>query len=210
MLINHLVKLTGLFILIKTLQLVLVYITPRQFDLSSIQIKLISNKILDKIFNRFIHWDNVYFNKLFNIGPTFEHEWVFGPLWWRLINYAPIKNKFIFAIIIVQILNYLSMIIIYELTFLKFKNYRKSLLTCIFFIYSPMGLFSIIPYSENLSNFLIIFGLYLYNLNSNLSYLLSSFIFSLSIMTRSNTIIIGFLFFYDFIMGNSKKKKLFH
>lgn len=205
---SHLIKLSLLFIIVRSIQLSLVYITPSQFDLSSRHQQLISNEILNTILNNFIHWDAVYFHKSFNQGPGFEHEQVFGPLWWRFIKFIPNDgDNFIKATIITNILNYITMIIIYELTLLKFKYDRKSYLSSIFFILSPQGIFSIVPYSENLSNFFIILGLYIHYKTINrlnlLGYIITSTLFGLSTLTRSNTIITGVIFLYDFISFHS-------
>lgn len=200
----HFLKLCLWFLAIRSFQLSIVYITPAQFDISSTTYEIINSSTLNSIFNKFIHWDNVYFHRSFNEGPSFEHEWVFGPLWWRTINKIPHNgDKFLIGIIFANVLNFATMMMVYELTFLKFGDPVKSYLSSIFFIISPMGIFSMIPYSENLSNFLIIFGLYLYYQRSTICYLSSSILFSFSVMTRSNTIIIGFLYLYDFIIIQS-------
>lgn len=209
---SHLIKISLVFILVRFIQLVLVYITPSQFDISSRYQQLISNKHLNHILNQFIHWDAVYFYKSFNKGPTFEHEQVFGPLWWKIIKTIPSNNidKFVIATIISNILNYITAILIYELTYLRFKTEKKSYLSTIFFILSPQGIFSIVPYSENLSNFFIILGLYLYynptQHSSTLTffkYTFTSILFGLSTLTRSNTIITGVIFLYDFLILQS-------
>lgn len=202
--LNHFIKLTTSFLLVRSFQLVIVHLTPSKFDISSIQYQITSNVILNNVLNKLIHWDNVFFYKLLNRGPSFEHEWVFGPLWWRLVKSIPLPcDKFIIGVVLANVLNYFTMILIYELTKLKFDNLTKSFISGLLFIISPMGVFAMIPYSENLSNFFIVLGLYLYYQRSKLLYLTSSILFGLSVLTRSNTLIVGSLFLYDFISQKS-------
>ncbi|ODV59778.1 GPI-anchor transamidase GPI18, partial [Ascoidea rubescens DSM 1968] len=162
------------FILIKVLIALIVIVSPVQFDTSSQLIinsstilnekstflsnfdnvpglKIIIKYLIENLFDKLMVWDAVYFCKLFQNGIEFEHEWVFGPLWWRFIKnfdsylisilrfvknfvvisidfekvsniYDNFYSKLITSVIITNLCHYLSCIIIYDLTAVTFKK----------------------------------------------------------------------------------------
>lgn len=168
------------FVLFKSLQLIIVYFTPVQFDTSSqliiekyrndkLQVlsdwKLpfqISDSILSNIIDKFITWDAVYFSDLFLNDIKYEHQFVFCPLWWRIIKWIPIGEgnyykKLMLGMLCSNICHLGTCIILYYLTFEMFKTsslFTKtlrefSLISSIIYIISPAGIFLTASYSES-------------------------------------------------------------
>ncbi|ODV95554.1 hypothetical protein PACTADRAFT_25288, partial [Pachysolen tannophilus NRRL Y-2460] len=178
------------------------------------------------LLNNLIKWDNIYFTKLFNFDKEkdiiFEHEYVFGPLWWRLINFLKIKSfykNFIIALMITNLCHFSSSIILYELTFTCFKSLNPlqkrvknlSLISSLFFIISPAGIFLTTTYSESFCSLLSFTSLYLreislkynfdksYEIKKIFPYFLSGTFASIAVLTRSNTLLLGILYLFDLI-----------
>lgn len=166
---SHLVKINVFFCFIKIIQICVVMLTNAQFDTSS-QIILSSKQVthdkqifsqalntafnipqpytnvaLTRFFDKLVIWDAVYFTNFFVNGITYEHEWVFGPLWWRFVHYFPLKKfdsinklvhfyfnvdvdvnvadisdnfytRLILAVITTNVCHYLSVLMLYILT----------------------------------------------------------------------------------------------
>lgn len=186
----------GILLFIRTVQATIVYFTPFQFDTSSsILIDRYTNdisktrynyhvtQILDKLFS----WDSVYFLKLSIEAVTFEHEWVFAPLWWRLMNWIinlPLANKYIsggvciydillFFITFNNILLVSTTKIMYgisievcrynEKMIPKNFNVSKFAYICsLLLLIQPAGIFLSVSYSETITQFLCFSALYAY------------------------------------------------
>lgn len=186
---SHFLRITFFFLFIKGLQCLLVVLTSAQFDTSS-QIILKSKEILqdkaqlirynskfqlviEKFLDKLVIWDNVYFTKLFKYGITYEHEYVFCPLWWRFISNIPLKNnnfysRLILGVLLSNLSNYFSVLVLYVLTTSVFKKFniikdiqRFALITCLLFIMNPAGVFLITSYLESLATLLTFISLYL-------------------------------------------------
>lgn len=232
-----LVKLTTVFGLVKGIQLLIVYFTPGQFDTSS-QLVIDENFVarneflssfqlfqpkLTILLDKFIIWDTVYFNEFFVNGIKYEHQFVFCPLWWRLIHFIPYGTnnyyeKLLLSVTISNFCHYLSCIILYYLTNQYFpqtftiNKSRFVYYTVILFIISPGGIFLTSGYSENFCNLLSFISIYLheYSLDymafreSNKKsikyislYLLSGLFVSLNVAVRANSILLGGFYLID-------------
>lgn len=173
------------FVLFKSIQLAIVYFTPVQFDTSSQLLiekykhdklqaindwhipSLIGESIISNLIDKFITWDAVYFTDLFINEIKYEHQFVFCPLWWRLIKWIPFGEtnfykKLILGILCSNACHLGTCITLYYLTFEIFKTsslYNKnlsklSLVSAIIYIISPAGIFLTAPYSESPCAFL--------------------------------------------------------
>lgn len=188
-------KLTSTFVLIKSVQLLVLYNTPLHFDTSSALV-IAKNQVsrneflqdlpllqpyLTLLLEKFIAWDSVYFNNFFIHGIKFEHQFVFCPSWWRIIHYFPYGHgnyyrKLLLSIVISNLSHYSSSIILYHITDRYFpSNFTKNKLkfnyyTSILYILSPGGIFFTGSYSENISNLLSFLVIYLHDFSLNYSY----------------------------------------
>ncbi|ODV80868.1 glycosyltransferase family 76 protein [Suhomyces tanzawaensis NRRL Y-17324] len=136
-------RLTKLFLVIKTIQLLIVYFTPVQFDTSSQilarQYEPLKQQLLDRtswvpfvdhlithIGEKFITWDAVYFSDL-HVNPIkYENQFVFCPNWWRLIKAIPLGegnfySKLILSLFVSNAFHYMSALVMYALTLNYFR-----------------------------------------------------------------------------------------
>lgn len=217
---------------IRFIQLVIVYFTPFQFDTStSILIERYASTrnivtyptFVLRIFNKLMSWDSVYFLKLAMEGTTFEHEWVFGPLWWRLMYYP--KKYFGFSlglydalalfITLNTILTVITSKILYKLTMEVFQKNEKQLprsfniTKCAYYssfllIIQPSGIFSVVAYAETSVQFLCYAALYCYfvsrsrvAIQNKALYFLSGSLFSIAFGFRSNCLLYGAMYLFD-------------
>ncbi|ANZ76472.1 BA75_04317T0 [Komagataella pastoris] len=175
---------------------------------------LIYNSVL-----RLINWDAVYFYKLFNNEPNFEHEFVFSPLWTFLVRLLPIQDsilKFIVAGIVTNCLHLASAFLIYEIsrelrTRANLKTSASSkfeLVSALIYVVLPAGAFVIMPYSEVFNSFLCFMGLLLKLKSASkdgkiierkLLYLVSGILFGVAFQVRSNSVLYGILFLIDLV-----------
>lgn len=191
------------FILVKVSQLALVYFTPVQFDTStqlllrtSYQtskevyissynsvLKPFVGSIIDNIIEKLVVWDVVYFADLFVNEIKYEHQFVFCPLWWRLIKLVSKVNRtptnfyqlFIVSLWMSNILHFASVLMIWKLTKTVFNQSlgkffnkdRISITSGITYILSPGAGFLTSSYSENACAFLCFTGLYLREISMN-------------------------------------------
>ncbi|GMM38852.1 GPI-anchor transamidase [Saccharomycopsis crataegensis] len=231
MLFSHFVKITSFFIIIKCIQVIIVFVTNQQFDTSSqiifesanvirhkedfitLTSKIIQDVplvaqypelsqripnsislILEGFLEKLVVWDAVYFSKIFTEGATYEHEWVFSPLWGRLVKSAPFFSiqdpelhklvyenfygKLIIAVGLTNLLHYLSVLVLYKWTAIVFDHNSKpsrwfsisesnelALKSALVYILNPAGVFLTAPYSESFATFLAFVGLYLRELS---------------------------------------------
>lgn len=119
------------------------------------------------------------------------------------------------GIFIANISHFLSMLVLYKSTLLVFKTPAESaqnmaFVTVCLHILSPAGLFLSAPYSESLFSLLSFTGTFLYLLSdkkladgslfwSNMATLGSAVIFSSAALVRSNGLLNGIPFLYDFV-----------
>ncbi|RLV86939.1 GPI mannosyltransferase [Meyerozyma sp. JA9] len=96
------------FLVVKTIQLTIVWLCPVRFDTSSdvVLAKYVSdhtqfvgawpspvrplvNGFVNCVLKKLVTWDIVYFSDLFVHDLDYEHLFVFCPLWWRWVKYMP-------------------------------------------------------------------------------------------------------------------------
>lgn len=224
-------------ILIRLFQFIIVFLTPFQFDTSSSILidRYKSNnprypQFLITCLNNLISWDSVYFLKLSIDKITFEHEWVFGPLWWRLMNFlinqsflkqfnVDIYDVSILFIIINTMLLLITTKILYNITYFvcnsnlkylpnNFDIYKCSYYSSLLLIIQPSGIFSVICYSETSVQCLCYLALYLYlssrsrvAIQNKILYFLSGTLLSISFGFRSNVLLYGLIYIYDLIFN---------
>lgn len=186
------------FGIVKSLQLVILYLLPTQFDVSS-SILLHNYRfekdilcsvqtpytifnthlngwirlLLDHVIDKLVIWDAVYFSDLFVQGPKFEHQYVFCPLWWRLIKYVPAYKGAVFyprliaATIVANLAHLSASFVLYMYTLSVFQNARifnpKKMALCLLILYvmTPAAAFMTAPYSESVAALLSFLCLYL-------------------------------------------------
>lgn len=235
-------ELLSAFALIKAAQLFAVAISPSQFDVSTItllrQYTLHPSVILDSlpsvistgwlkrhILDKLLSWDSVYFFKLTFDDITFEHEWVFSPLLWRLLGFMMklfsenIYDALIVSMALNDVCHLLSCVILNKLTVLilgpriKHKKFITILAnTCsVLCALQPSGIFSTAGYSESVSQFFCYLGLYyrvqyLKGKSHKRHYLLSGICFSIAFGYRANCLLYGILFLYDLFSAIKQKK----
>ncbi|CAI4037247.1 hypothetical protein SMKI_02G1150 [Saccharomyces mikatae IFO 1815] len=178
--------LTLYFVLFRSIQYLLVFLTPiRQFDTSTLLLlnELCSspseiNNYWNKYFwNKLLSWDTVFFIKNMtseNGKPQFEHEYAFSQLWPSLVRFfVKNNNKNVYhvlkvAVAIENVLFYLSGVVLYFLTKKMFsQNIKQSQFSrsiarktsLLFFLTSAAGFLTSI-YSEPLSFFLTFVGIW--------------------------------------------------
>jgi phosphatidylinositol glycan class V len=212
---NPFLTLTVVFITVKVIHLSIIYLTPTTFDLSStIHVPYITSyPAISLVLQKLRHWDAVYFAHLFNDGPQYDHEWVFSPFWWRLIHYIPdtVFSRYVNAIIITNLSQLFSSFILYKYTLLKFTDNagKISLRSSVLFLTSTIGIFGTAPYSENFNTLVTFIGLYILEISrledNAFIYVTSSVFFEIAFWTRSNSILLGFIYFYDLITKLQKR-----
>lgn len=231
--------LIGLFV-VRIIQAAVVYFVPFQFDTSSaILIDKYKSEIpkypgwLLQILNNLTAWDSVYFLKLSMDGITYEHEWVFGPLWWRMMRIFKTSMSFygiemdiydvlVSFIILNNVLIILISYILYHLCLLicegnlkligKLNNKKFAYYTSLIILIQPSGIFSTVSYSETMVQFLSYLGVYLYlssrgrvTLSNRVRYFLSGTLFTIAFGFRSNSLLYGIIYLTDLLQFRNIK-----
>lgn len=199
--ISTLKKILLVFVAVRLVQLVIIYFTPCQFDTSS-QVLLhqpqyiesksrlitgpwlllqLTDLLVTHIVEKLVIWDAVYFSDMFVNDIRYEHQFVFCPLWWRLIKgitalfYGSADGQFyqsfIISLVLNNVVNFVNAVLLYELTWAifsnkssggKFFNLEKlSYYSSVTFILSPASTFLVSSYSEVFCSFFSFLGLYL-------------------------------------------------
>lgn len=185
------------FGIVKSIQLVILHLLPTQFDVSSSillenycfekdilcsintpystlngHLNVLLRLLLDTVVDRLVIWDAVYFSDLFAHGPKFEHQYVFCPLWWRLINLVPAVNGAVFyprlivATLVANLAHLGAALVLYSYTLSVFKNARifnhKKMALCllVLFVMTPAAAFMTAPYSEPVAALLSLLCMY--------------------------------------------------
>lgn len=232
---GSIITILKVFTILKVVQLLILYLVPLQFDISSdilidqYKNEAIYNPAITKLLNRCLIWDNVYFSDLFKNPIKFEHQFVFSPGWvWLVKNIATLvpgneessnfyTNVLVslimangFQLITSLIMYYYSQYVFKRMSFFKRESDRLSLLTAMYYLVSPGGIFLTVPYSENLGSFLSILALYLREVSITMEYdkliikrwwfyLLSGVIVALAFLVRANCLLLGIFYMYDTI-----------
>ena len=139
-----LLRITGIFLVVRTLQYLLIFLTPsNQFDTST---QLLLDELLTNsqdqykfwnrnIWNKLLSWDAVYFIKGM-VGspdrdvPEYEHEWAFSLIWIQLVRLISRSNSgtielyraLYVGVLMENILFYLSAVILFFLTWKTFTQ----------------------------------------------------------------------------------------
>lgn len=223
------------FLAVKAVQLAVVYFTPSQFDtLSQIIVDTYTqarSQLLNEwhlpnaaasILDKLIAWDAVYFNHLYVDDIDFEHEYVFCPLWWRLIKWIPLGQgnyykKALVLIIVLNLCHWASIVMAIELTKVYLSASvlakRPLLPQTVGKLYAilPAGIFLTVGYLENLANLLSLTMLWLHQtsigpdyrtkaklaITSPLKYLLSGVVLAVAVGVRANMILAGVFYLFD-------------
>lgn len=237
------------FVLVRCFQYLLIFIAPNnQFDnsteillrkyCSEEQIGQFWNKHL---LNKLLSWDSVFFLKTaINGEPVFEHEYAFSVLWARMIRYISGDSKDIYqvlknAIMLENMLFFLSVLVLYYLTKVTFCKYNKAQTrygadvaykTATLFIMNSGAGFLTSIYSEPLSFLFSFLGILARELAIKVSipydiefpwsslplYLIGTTLsFTFATLNRSNCILLGIFYLYDlyYIVRKKEWKKAF-
>lgn len=191
-------QILSVFGIVKLLHVAILYFVPCQFDILSTVfldsflfekdilcrydtqypqfnrvLSSITRLLLTNVVDRLVVWDAVYFAKLFVEGPSYEHEYVFCPLWWRLVSLVPSYKGAVFyprlisATIVANLAHLAAALVLYKYTLAVFENARifspkrMALGLLILYIMSPAAAFMTAPYSEPMAAFLSFMCLYL-------------------------------------------------
>lgn len=245
---NAIGRLLVAILALKSIHIVIFYLLPTQFDIllaillkkyesekhvlataihTSISpidrlIERVVRSILDNIVDRFVIWDTVYFADQFTNGLTYEHQYVFCPLWWRLIKLIPVNGKAVFylnvicATLLSNICHFGAAVVLYYYTYIVFSQARlfppqkMAELASLFFVLLPGAAFLTAPYSESIAALFSFTCLALrekalefsmgakYNTTSRkVLYLLSGVAAALSFGFRANCLLLGLIYIYD-------------
>jgi Gpi18-like mannosyltransferase len=138
-------------------------------------------------------------------------------------DFAPPYQEIISAVLLSNACHFASTIVLYKLTLLCSNSRRSKELAWLasaLHVLSPAGLFLSAPYSESLFSFLSFAGSYLYQrssiamqsghyLSGNAFVLCSAIVFSTACTVRSNGLLNGVLFLFDFASElNSFRERL--
>ncbi|CDK28082.1 unnamed protein product [Kuraishia capsulata CBS 1993] len=238
------VKLVTIFVLIKSIEVVVLSQVATQFDTSTalhlektpailsdkhefvldLQHFRLNKLLITYITNtveRLVSWDAVYFVDFFKSGTVdYEQHWVFGPAWWRLVHVVGTRltsNYYwviIIGFLITGICHFGTSVMVYFLTKSIFQDEQMGQRAALLSVLSPAGVFLTSPYSESLCSFLTMCGLFLHEqsfdratltVKSKVFYLFSGVLFGISLTVRSNALLLGAIFAYDFaILAYSK------
>lgn len=177
------------FLVLKTLQLIIVGFTPAKFDISSEILNELypSSKLplcVQQFLNKLLVWDNVYFTDLIHNPIKYEHQFVFSPGWISTMKFITSKleiddfySQYLASIIVANLCQLLTGYILYfysVMTFQKIPLFKPkarllSLLAVQYYFLSPGGIFLTSGYTENLGSLLTILGLFLREMSINLN-----------------------------------------
>lgn len=239
------------FVAVKTLHAVILFFTPLQFDVSSAILlaqyahektwltspqgpgrfrQLVSQagwSLLTRVVDRLVTWDAVYFADLFVNPIQFEHQFVFCPLWWRLIaalpalEYAQLYSRLLLATIAANVCHLAAAYVLYFYTLVVFTNARlfkprrMALTSLILFVWSPAAAFLTAPYSEAPAALFSFLCLYLREVGvgpqvavsrqqsapRSALYILSGAFAAIAFGMRANCLFLGCAYLYDLWAG---------
>lgn len=209
------------FTAVKAAQLLIIALTPLQFDTSSALLLLHyahePEKLLKAfvpLLNRLVAWDAVYFADMFKNGITFEHQYVFCPLWWRFIHSLPLETfhlRLLAATLIGNAAHLAAALVLYLYTLRIFTAARffparsMALSTLVLFVLLPAGIFLTAPYSEAPCALFSFLCLYFREIGvgsavsrpNAVVYVLSGFFAAIAFGLRANALLLGLVYVYD-------------
>ncbi|OBA21917.1 mannosyltransferase [Metschnikowia bicuspidata var. bicuspidata NRRL YB-4993] len=223
-----------LFFAVKSAQFVIVILGPAQFDVSSsillesyltekIALSTFGTRseplnhalgksvslILDRFLDRLVTWDAVYFADLFSRGILYEHQFVFCPLWWRLIHVIPVNpetgfySRLIWATVLANLSHLAAAIVLYFYTLTVFKrarifsSERMATLALMLYVCSPAAAFLTAPYSESIAALCSLLCLFARDVTC--IYLASGALAALAFGFRANCLLLGLVYVYDIV-----------
>ncbi|KAF8254144.1 mannosyltransferase [Wilcoxina mikolae CBS 423.85] len=193
-----------------------------------VHVASIGARLLETICNSLTRWDAIYFIKVAERGYMNEQEWAFGwgftraiVITSKVLSIIPGYNQLghpdaeiASAILLSNACHLGSVFVLYQLTLLCSNNASRrpkemAWLVSVLHILSPAGLFLSAPYSESLFSFLAFTGTYIFawsleavkaeqHLWGNVLTLLSATVFSAACTVRSNGLLNGILFLFEF------------
>lgn len=238
-------RLSAVFLAVKAAQVVLVVATPGIFDISLsiflrshrfgspvsevsdgfLQSSIIHQSVTwlrNRFLARLVTWDAVYFADMFQNGLKYEHQFVFCPLWWRLIRKltgtgSTLENKLWMAVLVGNTCHWLAMVVLYKYTMLVFRQARlfhapkMAFASGVFFAALPASVFLLAPYSEAIGALFSLSSLWLreegvrfrvaqserrewWNMTA---YVISGLLAGLAFWCRANCLLLGVVYFYD-------------
>lgn len=216
------------FLLYKSLMLVVILLAPGPgYDTSTSLVAGADLNGFSISPVKLARWDAIYFLQAAKRGYIFEQEWAFSRVHSSLINRlsqlarrSPIQSSYEFNHLALwgsalsHVAHYSSVIVLYFLTAAIFRHHRNQsslpLVSSLLHIISPAGAFFSAPYSEALFSFLNFAGFYAYVtalrqeeniclLKRDVYFILAGFLFAIATLFRSNGLLSGCLFAYDFI-----------
>ncbi|OBA18766.1 uncharacterized protein OGAPODRAFT_92227 [Ogataea polymorpha] len=205
------------FVLLKLAQLLIVYFAPAPFDTSTriflddytedyAELPASLKWFVSNVASKLVAWDAIYFLKLATEGPTFEHEYVFGPLWWRLLASIPSANifyKLLGGLLVSNVSHYLSCVVLYKLT-RRYFDERTARNSAYLAVIQPSGIFSTTIYAESITQLLCYTALLLRSYGrKSPRYFLSGILIAIAFGFRSNCLLYGIVYLYDTVAGQS-------
>ncbi|KAG7907962.1 hypothetical protein KL906_003379 [Ogataea polymorpha] len=205
------------FVLLKLAQLLIVYFAPAPFDTSTriflddytedyAELPASLKWFVSNVASKLVAWDAIYFLKLATEGPTFEHEYVFGPLWWRLLASIPSANifyKLLGGLLVSNVSHYLSCVVLYKLT-RRYFDERTARNSAYLAVIQPSGIFSTTIYAESITQLLCYTALLLRSYGrKSPRYFLSGILIAIAFGFRSNCLLYGIVYLYDAVAGQS-------
>lgn len=235
-------RLLRVFLGAKAVQLVILYLVPAPFDVSSLLLlaqhrqerelitsfgsplaaKLLTplaSALLDVV-DKLVTWDAVYFADMFANGISYEHQYVFCPLWWRLVRLLPVAKGFysrlLAATLLSNLCHYLAAVVLYHYTYLVFLSARifsaekMARVSLVLFVVSPAAAFMTAPYSEPaaaLASFACLWARELAlasrvlgsraHIRSKSLYVASGLLAAIAFGFRANCLLLGLIYMYD-------------
>lgn len=197
-------QIVAAFSILKCLHLIIFYLLPTQFDILSVVLLetfhfeksllchfstpyaavnrllgAVTRLLLTRVFDNLVVWDAVYFADLFVHDPLYEHQFVFSPLWWRLVALIPEYKGAVFyprlvcATAIANLSHLAAALLLYRTTLLIFQNARvfspRRMALCLLVLYvmTPAAAFMTAPYSEPMAAILSFMCIYVRQLGLN-------------------------------------------
>lgn len=235
-------KLAVAFLVVKSSQILLLLAVPAQFDISSLLLlhqyrpeaeylltfttpylngvlSTVTKWFLHSVLDRLVAWDAVYFSDLFANDIQYEHQFVFCPLWWRLIRLFPVLllfpfyGRLLWATFVTNLCHFLAALTLFHYTKLVFQNARLftpervALSALALFVLSPAAMFLTAPYSEAIAALFSFQCLYLRERSLVVHYgtpiihkplyLASGVAAAVAYGFRANCLLLGLIYVYD-------------
>lgn len=198
-------NLLATFALYKSLLICCIYFPP-QFDTSTILL-LKPRTFVEKLAAKFVTWDSVYYLNSAALGPRFEHEFAFSPIWSELIGTLSPDQKWTSlsytGVAIALCSSYLACLLLQRIGYLGGLSSSQSATAAKLYIASPAGAFLVAGYPESSFAMLSFLGILLFYQNR---IVLSGAVFGLSCLLRSNGLLWGLLFLVELFRARTSKR----